>query len=80
MTTRTAIITGGTTGIGLACAQALVARGHRVAIGARRAGDEAVQAEVRSAVGDGVMLASLDVANRASVDGYGFGRREARLP
>lgn len=70
MTIRTAIVTGGTTGIGLACALALVARGHRVAIGARRAGDAAVEAEVCSAVGDGAMLAALDVADRASVDGF----------
>ena len=70
MTPRTAIITGGTTGIGLACARSLIERGHRVAIGARRAGDTAVQAEVRSAVGDSVMLAALDVADRASVDGF----------
>jgi NAD(P)-dependent dehydrogenase (short-subunit alcohol dehydrogenase family) len=70
MTVRTAIITGGTTGIGLACAQALVARGHRVAIGARRAGDASVQKEVRRAIGADVMLAALDVADRASVDGF----------
>ncbi len=70
MTPRTAIITGGTTGIGMACAQALIARGHRVAIGARRAGDTAVQTEVRNAVGADVMVATLDVADRASVDGF----------
>lgn len=70
MTPRTAIVTGGTTGIGLACAQALVARGHRVAIGARRAGEAAVQAEVRGTLGGGVMVAALDVADRASVDGF----------
>lgn len=70
MTPRTAIITGGTTGIGLACAKALVAQGHRVAIGARRAGDAAVQAAVQSALGSNVMLLALDVADRASVDGF----------
>lgn len=70
MTGRTAIVTGGTTGIGLACAQALTAQGHRVAVGARRAGDAAVQAQVRGAVGTEVMLAALDVADRASVDGF----------
>lgn len=70
MTTRTAIITGGTTGIGLACARALLARGHRVAIGARRAGQASVQDEVHSALGSGVMLAALDVASRSSVDGF----------
>jgi len=67
---RIAIITGGTTGIGLACAQALVARGHLVAIGARRAGDATLQAEVRRAVGGEVMLAALDVAKPVSVDGF----------
>ncbi len=70
MTARTAIITGGTTGIGLACAQVLVARGHHVAIGARRAGEIAFQAEVRRVLGDGVMVAALDVADRTSVDGF----------
>jgi NAD(P)-dependent dehydrogenase (short-subunit alcohol dehydrogenase family) len=70
MTLRTAIITGGTTGIGLACAQALVARGHKVAIGARRAGDHAVQAEVRRTLGDDAMVAHLDVASRSSVDTF----------
>jgi NAD(P)-dependent dehydrogenase (short-subunit alcohol dehydrogenase family) len=70
MTPRTAIITGGTTGIGLACAQALAARGHRVAIGARRAGEAALQAEIHRLLGDGVMLAALDVAERVSVDGF----------
>lgn len=70
MITRTAIVTGGTTGIGLACAKALVARGHKVAIGARRAGDVALSEEVRRAVGDSVTVAALDVASRASVDGF----------
>ena len=77
MTARIAIVTGGTTGIGLACAKALVARGHRVAIGARRAGDAAVKAEVRHLLGDSVMLAALDVAERVSVDGFVASVREA---
>lgn len=70
MTQRIAIVTGGTTGIGLACAAALIARGHRVAIGARRAGEAAVQAEVRAALGDGVLLAALDVTSRPSINGF----------
>jgi NAD(P)-dependent dehydrogenase (short-subunit alcohol dehydrogenase family) len=70
MTPKTAIITGGTTGIGMACAQALIARGHHVAIGARRAGDTAVQAHVHSSVGADVMLFPLNVADRASVDAF----------
>lgn len=70
MTHRTAIITGGTTGIGLACAQALLARGNHVAVGARRAGVAPVQDETRRVLGKGVMLATLDVADRASVDHF----------
>lgn len=70
MTARTAIITGGTTGIGLACAQALAARGHRVAIGARRAREEEVRDDVRRALGAGAFVAPLDVASRVSVDGF----------
>ena len=80
MTARIAIVTGGTTGIGLACAKALVARGHRVAIGARRAGDAAVKAEVHRVVGDSVMLAALDVAERVSVDGFVASVRDALGP
>ena len=70
MIQRTAIVTGGSTGIGLACAQALMASGHRVAVGARRAGDAGVQAQVRGSLGKDVMIAALDVAVRASVDGF----------
>ena len=80
MTARIALIIGGTTGIGLACAKALVARGHRVAIGARRAGDAAVKAEVHRVLGDSVMLAALDVAERVSVDGFVASVREALGP
>lgn len=70
MTPRVAIITGGTTGIGLACAEALLARGHRVAIGARRAGEAEVQTEMVRLLGPEVRVAALDVADRASVDGF----------
>lgn len=76
MKARTAVITGGTTGIGLACAQALAARGHRVAIGARRAGEAPVQEEVRRAMGGTVMVAALDVANGTSVQGFVASVRE----
>ena len=75
-TSRVAIITGGTTGIGLACAQALLARGHRIAIGARSAGQPQVQAETARSLGAGVFVAALDVADRASVDGFVASVRE----
>lgn len=70
MTGRIAIVTGGTTGIGFASARALVARGHRVAIGARRANDPDLQARVRAELGADALIAGVDVADRASVDGF----------
>ena len=70
MTGRIAIVTGGTTGIGLATTRALIASGHRVAIGARGAADPALQANLKRQLGEDVMVAGLDVANRASVDGF----------
>jgi len=70
MTTRIAIVTGGTTGIGLATARALIDSGHRVAIGARGAADPAVVAAVHAHLGTGVLLDRLDVADRASCDGF----------
>ncbi len=70
MSGRIAIITGGTTGIGLACALALQARGHQVAVGARRGGDRAVQADVATVLGPDALVAALDVASRTSVDSF----------
>lgn len=70
MTGRVAIISGGTTGIGLASARSLIVQGHLVAIGARRAGDPDVQEKIKSSLGQGVLIAALDVADRASVDGF----------
>ena len=70
MTGRIAIVTGGTTGIGLATARALIDSGHRVAIGARGAADPAVVAEVRNHLGPAVFMDRLDVADRASCDGF----------
>lgn len=70
MTGRIAIITGGTTGIGLACAKALIASGHRVAIGARGAGDLALQADLKAQLGTDTLVARLDVADRAAVEAF----------
>lgn len=66
MTGRVAIVTGGTTGIGLATAKALIDSGHRVAVGARGAADPAVVAGMRNKLGDGVFVGRLDVADTAS--------------
>lgn len=70
MTQRIAIISGGTTGIGLAIASAMIMRGHHVAIGARGAANPGVQAALRSQLGHGAMIAPLDVTRRASVDAF----------
>lgn len=70
MTGRVAIITGGTMGIGLATARALQDSGHIVAIGARGAAKPDVVAGVCSVLGPGVFIDRLDVADRASCDGF----------
>ncbi|MBX3426810.1 MAG: SDR family NAD(P)-dependent oxidoreductase [Pirellulales bacterium] len=64
-----AVVTGGSTGIGLAIAQALVAAGCKTAIGARRA--EAIERAVAT-VGDPTKLVGrpLDVADRESVAAF----------
>ncbi|MBX3434475.1 MAG: SDR family NAD(P)-dependent oxidoreductase [Pirellulales bacterium] len=64
-----AVVTGGSTGIGLAIAQALVAAGCKTAIGARRA--VAVEQAVAT-VGDPTKLVGrpLDVADRESVAAF----------
>jgi NADP-dependent 3-hydroxy acid dehydrogenase YdfG len=65
---RTAIVTGGTAGIGLATAEALGALGWRVAIGARRTERlETAVADVEKAGGRGFGHV-LDVTDPASVD------------
>jgi NAD(P)-dependent dehydrogenase (short-subunit alcohol dehydrogenase family) len=56
---RTAVVTGGTSGIGLAMARALTAAGASVAVWARRAGDFPAEA--------GLMPMVCDVTDRAAV-------------
>ncbi|MEI6099797.1 MAG: SDR family NAD(P)-dependent oxidoreductase [Alphaproteobacteria bacterium] len=70
MTGRVAIVTGGTTGIGLSTARALIDSGHRVAVGARGAARAEVVAEVAKHLGAQVLTLPLDVADRASCDGF----------
>ncbi|MGR3484331.1 MAG: SDR family NAD(P)-dependent oxidoreductase [Paracoccaceae bacterium] len=71
MTTRTAIVTGGLSGMGLAIAARLSRDGTHVTLGARRGGDAAhVTAALARAGLDGadVHATALDVTSTASVD------------
>ena len=56
---RVAFVTGGSRGIGLACARHLAAAGHQVAIGSRSKPDE---------IDDGMLWVEVDITDRASVD------------
>ena len=62
---RTALVTGASAGLGLACAQALAAEGVRVAVASRST--EKLAAAVATLDGDPVMLTG-DLSNPASVD------------
>jgi len=64
---RTAIVTGGLQGIGLAIASELARQGIRVAVGARRGADVKLSAKVKSEVGDQCLIAPLDVQSTLSV-------------
>lgn len=68
--TRTAIITGGLSGMGLAIAKTLHAQGITICIGARRGDDAAVAAALQDAIGAKVKVAALDVRDTASVDSF----------
>ena len=61
---RTAVITGGATGIGYAVAQRLKASGARVALWDR---DGATLAKAQAALGDGTVAHELDVTDAATV-------------
>ena len=67
---KTAVVTGGLAGIGLAISQALLAAGVQVAIGTRRGGGAEAQARARQDLGDGVRVYPLDVRDEASVAGF----------
>ena len=67
---RLAIVTGGTTGIGLSVAKALMMSGHRVAIGARHALDPEVHAQITKDFGASVFVDQLDVAQGESVNKF----------
>jgi NAD(P)-dependent dehydrogenase (short-subunit alcohol dehydrogenase family) len=66
---RSAVVTGGTSGIGLAAAKLLLAEGCRVAICGRDAKRlQAAQAELGA--GDNLLAASCDVRNQASIAAF----------
>lgn len=67
---KTAVVTGGLAGIGLAIAQALSHAGMRVAIGARRGDDPDAQAQMRKLMGDDTIVLALNVRDEASVAGF----------
>jgi 3-oxoacyl-[acyl-carrier protein] reductase len=70
VTVRTALVTGGSGGIGAACADALAAAGHRVAVGygtSAGAADKVVEAIERA--GGTAMAVHADVTDPRAVDG-----------
>ncbi|HEU5319073.1 MAG TPA: SDR family oxidoreductase [Chloroflexota bacterium] len=68
---KVAIVTGGATGIGRACALAFATRGARVAVNYSRSKDEAEQTarDCRQAGGDGFAM-PVDVSKKARVDEF----------
>jgi NAD(P)-dependent dehydrogenase (short-subunit alcohol dehydrogenase family) len=69
-TIRTAVVTGGLSGIGLACAKALREQGVRVAIGSRSGNDDEQQAAARTAIGGDIWIEHLDVRDEDSVRSF----------
>jgi NADP-dependent 3-hydroxy acid dehydrogenase YdfG len=77
---RTAIVTGGTAGIGLATAEALAALGWRVAIGARREERLAAAVETVEKAGGRGFGHPLDVADPDSIDAFVAAAEQALGP
>ncbi len=67
---KTAIITGGLVGIGLAIAQGLSKDGFRVAIGARRGDDPALRDQAREQIGPDTFIRRLDVRSESAVEEF----------
>ena len=68
--TKTAVVTGGLSGMGLAIARRLAKDGTTVFVGARRAGDAAFAAQKLGADADRITAVPLDVQSRDSIDGF----------
>ncbi|WP_217177574.1 3-oxoacyl-ACP reductase FabG [Streptomyces sp. AC495_CC817] len=69
-TAKVAVVTGATSGIGLACARLLASTGHRVFIGARNADNIAATVKDLQAEGLEVDGAVVDVRDSASADAF----------
>lgn len=67
---KVAVITGGLSGMGLACAKRLVADGMTVCIGARRGDDPKAVAQLHDKIGATINVAKLDVRDSDSVAGF----------
>ncbi|MEO1139198.1 MAG: SDR family oxidoreductase [Pseudomonadota bacterium] len=65
--TKTAIVTGGLAGLGLAIARALHEQGHRIVVGARRGGNPDQQKKAISTIGSNTTVGALDVRSETSV-------------
>jgi 3-hydroxybutyrate dehydrogenase len=72
MTPRVAVVTGGLTGIGLACAKLLSDAGHKVVVGSRRGADD-ILAQPLLDRGDAAAVRHLDVGEAYSVDDFARG-------
>ena len=67
---RVAVVTGGNSGIGLATAQVLAARGARVAVGFRRGADPATARALADEIGAGAIAGFLDVRDMGSINAF----------
>lgn len=67
---KTAIVTGGLSGMGLAIARRLAKDGNTVFVGTRSAGDKGHVRDVLGADTDKITAAALDVQSRESVDAF----------
>ncbi|MBW1602649.1 SDR family oxidoreductase [Streptomyces sp. JJ66] len=73
MSSRTAVVTGASSGIGAATARQLAAAGYRVVLTARRAERIEALAKELTAAGHAAEARPLDVTDRAAVDAFAAG-------